>query len=119
MAGFTVKGATVQTTFKTVILGFGNNTGSEVPAENLTALGTSKRLPVRVTIDGYTYTSTVGVMGGRSLVLAAEGGIARSRRPAGGRRCVGPAGTRCGSADCRRPQRADAALTESGSSDTF
>lgn len=58
----------MQTTFKTVILGFGNNTGIEVPAENLAALGTSKRPPVRVTVDGYSYDSTVGVMSGRCLV---------------------------------------------------
>ena len=58
----------MQTTFETVILGFGNNTGIEVPAESLSALGTGKRPPVIVTVDGYTYNSTVAVMGGRSLI---------------------------------------------------
>lgn len=58
----------METTFKTVILASGNNTGIEVPVENLAALGNNKRPPVRVTINGYTYDSTVGVMGGRSLV---------------------------------------------------
>ena len=58
----------METTFDTVVLGFGNNTGIEVPAENLAELGGGKRLPVTVTIDGYSYHSTVGVMGGRALV---------------------------------------------------
>src|SRR2546421_12898614 len=39
-------------------------TGIEVPAEVVEALGASKRPPVRVTINGYTYRSTVAVMGG-------------------------------------------------------
>ena len=58
----------MQTTFETVILGMGNNTGIEVPAANLAALGTGKRPPVVVTVDGYRYKSTVAVMGGRSLI---------------------------------------------------
>ena len=43
-------------------------TGIEVPAEVLTALGPGRRPKVRVTINGYTYPSTVGSMGGRSLI---------------------------------------------------
>ena len=58
----------MQTKFDTVILGFGNNTGIEVPAVNLAELGAGKRPPVVVTVGGYTYRSTVGAMGGRSLV---------------------------------------------------
>ena len=56
------------TTFDTVILGFGNNTGIEVPADTLAALGAGKRPPVVVTIGDYSYRSTAGVMGGRSLI---------------------------------------------------
>ena len=40
----------------------------EVPAEVLAALGPGKRPSVRVTINGYSYPSTVGSMGGRSLI---------------------------------------------------
>ena len=60
--------------FRAVIeLGGKTATGFEVPAEVVAALGTGKRPPVRVTIGGYTYRSTVAVMGGRYLVpLAAE-----------------------------------------------
>jgi bacteriocin resistance YdeI/OmpD-like protein/uncharacterized protein DUF1905 len=43
-------------------------TGIEVPADVLAALGPSKRPSVRVTINGYSYPSTVGSMGGRSLI---------------------------------------------------
>lgn len=56
------------TTFDTVILGFGNNTGIEVPAESLAALGAGKRPPVLVRIGDYTYRSTVSAMGGRALI---------------------------------------------------
>ena len=49
-------------------------TGLPVPPEVVEALGSGKRPAVVVTIDGgYTYRSTVGVMGGQFLVpLSAE-----------------------------------------------
>jgi len=49
-------------------------TGLPVPPEVIEALGSGKRPAVVVTIDGgYTYRSTVGVMGGQFLVpLSAE-----------------------------------------------
>ena len=48
-------------------------TGMEVPAEVLQALGCGRKPPVSVTIGGYTYRSTIGSMGGRSLIpLSAE-----------------------------------------------
>jgi hypothetical protein len=43
-------------------------TGIEVPPDVITSLGQGKRPPVRVTIGGYTYRSTVGVMGGKSML---------------------------------------------------
>ena len=42
--------------------------GIEVPAEVVTALGQGKKPPVRVTIKGYTYRSTVATVGGRFMV---------------------------------------------------
>jgi len=55
--------------FRTTIEGAGKTAaGIEVPAEVVTALGSSKRPPVRVTINGYTYRSTVAVLGGRFMV---------------------------------------------------
>ncbi|WP_069713261.1 YdeI/OmpD-associated family protein [Curtobacterium sp. ER1/6] len=48
-------------------------TGLPVPEEVVDALGSGKRPAVVVTIDGgYTYRSTVGVMGGQFLVPLSE-----------------------------------------------
>jgi len=52
----------------TVELGGKTATGVEVPAEVVQALGPSKRPPVRATINGYTYRSSVASMGGRFLL---------------------------------------------------
>jgi hypothetical protein len=46
-------------------------TGIEVPADVVAALGRGHRPPVTVTIDGYTYRSTVARMGGRYLLPVA------------------------------------------------
>lgn len=43
-------------------------TGIEIPPEVIAALGTSRKPPVRVTIAGHTYRSTVAFMGGVFLV---------------------------------------------------
>lgn len=48
----------------TIILGGKTATGFSVPPEVVEALGSSKRPAVRVTINGYTYRSTVAPMGG-------------------------------------------------------
>jgi len=48
-------------------------TGMTVPDDVVERLGAGKRPPVKVTINGYTYDSTVAVMGGRFMVgVAAE-----------------------------------------------
>jgi Domain of unknown function (DUF1905)/Bacteriocin-protection, YdeI or OmpD-Associated len=43
-------------------------TGIEVPSTVLADLGGGKRPRVRVSINGYSYRTTVGSMGGRSLI---------------------------------------------------
>ncbi|MBV8086050.1 MAG: DUF1905 domain-containing protein [Chloroflexi bacterium] len=43
-------------------------TGIEVPPEVINGLGGGKRPAVSVTLNGYTYRTTVGIMGGRSLI---------------------------------------------------
>lgn len=43
-------------------------TGIEVPADVLAGLGSHKRPAVTVTINGYSYPSTIGTMGGRSMI---------------------------------------------------
>src|SRR5207248_2283760 len=55
--------------FRTTILTAGKTaTGIEVPPEVVEALGASKRPPVRVMINGYTYRNTIAVMGGKYMV---------------------------------------------------
>ena len=65
----------------TIILGGKTATGMEVPPEVVAALGTTKKPAVRVTINGYTYRSTVATMGGKyllpvSAVVRAGSGVA-------------------------------------------
>src|SRR5204863_6178549 len=50
-----------------------------VPPETLTALGQRKRAPVKVTINGYTYRTTIAVYGGKSYL-----GVRREVREAAG-----------------------------------
>ncbi len=55
--------------FRTKILPAGTTAaGIEVPAKVVAALGSSKRPPVRATINGFTYRSTVAVMGGKFML---------------------------------------------------
>lgn len=55
--------------FRTTILQSGKTaTGIQVPAEVVEALGPGKRPAVKVTLNGYTYRSTVAVLGGAYMV---------------------------------------------------
>jgi hypothetical protein len=57
----------------TVELGGKTATGIPIPDEVIEALGSSKRPPVTITINGYTYRTTAVRMGGRFFVpLSAE-----------------------------------------------
>ncbi len=66
MAEKTIKHAAV--TFKTTLSSFGNNTGIEVSEATIIALGAGKRPAVIVSVNGYEFRNTVGVMGGKYLV---------------------------------------------------
>jgi hypothetical protein len=71
----------MKTTFTTTIFqaeGM-NATGIRVPPEAIAALGTKKRPPVKVTIAGYTYRSTVAVYGDAYLLP-----LSQERREAAG-----------------------------------
>lgn len=54
--------------FDTTLLQMGNNTGIEVPPEVLEGLGGGKRAAVVVDVNGFTFPSTIGAMGDRSLI---------------------------------------------------
>lgn len=59
--------------FKTKILQIGNNTGINVPPEIIEKLSAGKKPPVVITLNKYTYRSTVAVMGGKFMIsLSAE-----------------------------------------------
>jgi hypothetical protein len=55
-------------TFETTVAARGNNTGIVVPAEAIERLGTGRRPPVLVDLNGYEYRSTVAVMGGQYMI---------------------------------------------------
>ena len=55
--------------FRTTILQSGGTaTGIRIPDEVVESLGAGRRPPVRVTINGFTYRSSVAVMGGDYMV---------------------------------------------------
>ena len=58
------------TVFRTMLEATGgNNVGIVVPEDVVLSFDRGKRVPVVVTVDGgYTYATTIGVMGGRYLV---------------------------------------------------
>ena len=50
-----------------------NATALQVPADAVAALGKGKRHPVKVSLNGYTYRTTIAVMGGVCMLpLSAE-----------------------------------------------
>lgn len=59
-------------TFTTELLKLGNNVGIEVPEDIVLGFGVGKRVPVIVTIEGYSYPSTTAVMGGKYLLPLAK-----------------------------------------------
>ena len=70
--------------FRTTILQAGKTaTGIEVPEAIVNALGSGKRAKVRVTINGYTYRSSVAPLGGVYMIGVSED-VRREARVAGG-----------------------------------
>ena len=78
--------------FRATILQTGRNTaGIQVPPGVIEALGAGKRPPVTVTVNGFTYRTTVAVMGGDYWVgsergAPGRGGSRRGRRDGYGHR---------------------------------
>jgi len=54
--------------FETTVAATGNNTGIVVPEEVIEQLAAGKRPPVLVSVNGYEYRNTVGVMGGKYMI---------------------------------------------------
>jgi Bacteriocin-protection, YdeI or OmpD-Associated/Domain of unknown function (DUF1905) len=54
--------------FDTTVTTTGNNTGIVVPDEVLEQLAAGRRPPVLVSLNGYEYRNTVGVMNGKAMI---------------------------------------------------
>jgi hypothetical protein len=54
--------------FETTVTATGNNTGIVVPDEVIEQLAAGRRPPVVVTVNGYEYRTTVGVMNGKPMI---------------------------------------------------
>ena len=73
-------------TFQTTLIsGGGNTTGIEIPEDVVLGLGRGKRVPVIVTVNGYTYRNTIAFMGGQYLV-----GVSAAHREASGLKAGDP-----------------------------
>lgn len=59
----------MKTTYKTVVIGFGNHASIEIPDKNLSEIGGSKRAPLKITINGHTYQSTATGVEGKCMVV--------------------------------------------------
>jgi uncharacterized protein YdeI (YjbR/CyaY-like superfamily) len=56
-------------TYTTVVIGFGKHASLHIPDEILERLGTNRRAPLKVTINGYTYRSTATAVNGECRVV--------------------------------------------------
>jgi Bacteriocin-protection, YdeI or OmpD-Associated/Domain of unknown function (DUF1905) len=54
--------------FDTTVTATGNNTGIVVPDEMIEQLAAGRRPPVLISLNGYEYRSTVGVMNGKPMI---------------------------------------------------
>lgn len=55
-------------TYKTIVIRHGNHAALEVPDEVLSELGTNKRAPLKVTINGYTFQTTATGVDGKCMI---------------------------------------------------
>jgi hypothetical protein len=69
--------------FRTTMQGDKIATGIRVPDEVIAALGPSKRPPVQVTVNGYTYRTTLAVMKG-TFMFGVSADVRKSAGVAGG-----------------------------------
>ena len=56
-------------TYETVVIGSGNHASIEIPDENLAEIGGSRRAPLKITVNGYTYQSTATGVDGKCMVV--------------------------------------------------
>jgi bifunctional DNA-binding transcriptional regulator/antitoxin component of YhaV-PrlF toxin-antitoxin module len=56
-------------TYETKVIGYKNHASIAIPDEVLSKLGTNRRAPLKVTINGYTYQSTATAVDGECRVV--------------------------------------------------
>jgi bifunctional DNA-binding transcriptional regulator/antitoxin component of YhaV-PrlF toxin-antitoxin module len=56
-------------TYETKVIGYKNHASIAIPDEVLAELGTNRRAPLKVTINGYTYQSTATAVNGECRVV--------------------------------------------------
>lgn len=56
-------------TYKTQVIGYKNHASLAIPDEVLAELGTNRRAPLKITINGYTYQSTATAVDGECRVV--------------------------------------------------
>lgn len=56
-------------TYKTKVIGYKNHASLAIPDEVLAELGTNRRAPLKVTVNGYTYQSTATAVDGECRVV--------------------------------------------------
>lgn len=104
--------------YRTTMSVAGRNTGIPVPPEVLERLGAGKRPPVLVEVNGYRYESTVGSMGGQSLIPFSSEHRSASGIAGGDELEVGLTLDR-GPREVEVPADLAAALAEAGLGDAF
>lgn len=105
-------------TYETVVIGEGKHASLEIPDEKLVELGTNKRAPLKITINGYTYQSTATGVGGKCMVVFPM----RDREAAGataGDKVTVTLELDDGYRQVDMPDELNKALTENGLNETF
>lgn len=69
----------------TIVQGDKTATGIRVPDDVIAALGPSRRPPVQVTVNGYTYRTTVAVLNG-TFMFGVSADVRKNAGVAGGAR---------------------------------
>lgn len=55
--------------YTTTIIGFGNHASLAIPDDVLAELGSNRRAPLKITVNGYTYRSTATAVDGECRVV--------------------------------------------------
>ena len=105
-------------TYETVVIGEGNHASLLIPNSVLAELGTNRRAPLIININGHTYRSTATGVGGECRVVFPSRDRAAARIAAGDKVTV-TLELETGRREVEIPEELAAALLESGLRDAF